>query len=628
MFCSSCGKEIENAKFCPFCGSPVEPDEAPAAEAAEAPAEAAAEEPKAEAAVEEPKAEEPAAETTAEAAPEAETASAPEAEAPAEAEKSAEAAPEAQTVVADAVIDAADAANLKASTGEKLNEHTPVETVPISNSFSATPTATAPVSEAFAAPGTVNANAPVAEPAAPVEAEAEDDEEEEKPKKKGKKIAIIIISIAAALILLVGAGVGVFFYLLNSKYTQATQAFEDEDYEKSLQLFTELNTYKDSEYWAEASQVELDYQKVDALVDAEDWDGAIKILKEVESFYGKETKGLEAKTLMSDCEIVKDAIADKSEGNYTLAKGKFNQLIKIKDKYIKEPVLCDAHEAEKTKQWILVIVNCYGLQIGDYDLKFLNAPNGDTDKLISDAFTKDSDDYKAIEAVMKPEGDEEKALVENAIKGLKLKQALRLAEEMKYDEALNLLKELGDFDEAAAKYKTVSEEYQNYKDSYAGAEAYYNNGEFYKAMMAWMKIEKYLDSSERAKTCEQKMPSNGSMKKGSGGISMKIKAPSGMNTLIKIYNSKGEVSAQVFILAGNSATVKLGAGTYTMKVAYGTKWYGDKDLFGGTGIYLQLKNGSSNNFTLKKNHSYTLTLQSGTSGNVGADTVSGGAGGM
>ena len=620
MFCSSCGKEIENSKFCPFCGSPVEAEEAPAAEA---PAEAVSEEPKAESP--ESPAEEPAAETAAEVAPEAEAT----AEAAPEAEKSAEAEPEAKTVVADAVIDAADAANLKASSEETLGNHTPVETVPISNSFSAAPSATAPVSAAFAAPGTVDTNAPVAEPAAPVEAEAEseEDDEDEKP-KKGKKIAVIIISIAAALILLVGAGVGVFFYLMNSKYTQATQAFEDEDYEKSLQLFTELNTYKDSAYWAEASQVELDYQKVDSLVDAEDWDGAIKILKEVESFYGKDTKGLEAKALMSDCALVKEAIADKSEGNYSLAKGKFNQLIKIKDKYIKEPVLCDAHEAEKNKQWLNVIISCYGLQIGDYDLKYLNNPNGDNDKIISDAFTKESDDYKAIEAVMKPEGDEEKALVENALKGLKLKQAIRLAGEMKYDEALNLLKELGDFDEAQAKYTSINEEYQGYKDSYAAAEAYYNNGEYYKAMMAWMKIEKYLDSAERAKTCEQKMPSNGSMKKGSGSISMKVKAPAGMNTLIKIYNSKGEVAAQVFILAGNSATVKLGAGTYTMKVAYGTKWYGEKDLFGGTGIYLQLKNGTSNNFTLKKNHSYTLTLQSGTSGNVGADTVSGGAGGM
>ena len=139
--------------------------------------------------------EEPAAETAAEAAPEAEA----PAEAAPEAEKSAEAEPEAKTVVADAVIDAADAANLKASSEETLGNHTPVETVPISNSFSAAPSATAPVSAAFAAPGTVDTNAPVAEPAAPVEAEAEseEDDEDEKP-KKGKKIAIIIISIAAA----------------------------------------------------------------------------------------------------------------------------------------------------------------------------------------------------------------------------------------------------------------------------------------------------------------------------------------------------------------------------------------------------------------------------------------------
>ena len=604
MFCSSCGKEIENSKFCPFCGSPVDSAEAPAAEA-EAPAEAA-EEPKAETPAEEPAAEapaeaveEPKAEETAEAAPEAEAPA--EAVEESKAEETAEAAPEAETVIADAVIDAADAAKLKTSA-----EETPVEPAPAApaNAFAAAPTATEPVTDAFAAPGTVDANKPVE---APVVAEPEAEaEEEEKPKKKGKKIAIIIISIAAALILLAGAGVGVFFYLLNSKYTQATEAFENEDYEKSLQLFTELNTYKDSAYWAEASQVELDYQKVDALVEAEDWDGAVKILKEVSDFYDTDTKGVEASALMTDCNIIKDAFNDKNAGNYSSAKGKFRQLTKLKDKYAKEPALCEAHEAEKSKQWMTVITTCYGIQIKDYELNYLKNPTGDNDKIISDAFTKDSDDYKAIE----------------------LKQALRLADEMKYDEALALLEELGDFDEAKAKYTSVKEEYQKYKDSYAAAEAYYNNGEYYKAMMAWMKIEKYLDSNERAKSCEQKMPSNGSMKKGSGAISLKIKAPATMNTLIRVYNSKGEVAAQVFIEAGKNATVKLGAGTYTMKVAYGNKWYGEKDLFGGTGIYLQLKNGTSNNFTLKKNHSYTLTLQSGTSGNVGADTVSGGAGGM
>ena len=628
MFCSSCGKEIENAKFCPFCGSPVEsaaPVEAAAEPAAEAPAAEPA--PEAEAPAEAP------VEAAPEAAPEAPAeavAAEPAAEAPAEAapEAPAEAAPEAETVVADAVIDAADAANLKTSAEETPVEPAPVEAAPAANAFAAAPTATAPVTSAFAAPGTVNANAPVE--AAPVaEAPAAEPVVEEKPKKKkGKKIAITIICIVAALILLAGAGVGVFFYMLNSKYTQATQAFEDEDYEKSLQLFTELNTYKDSAYWAEASQVEIDYQKVDALVEAEDWDGAVKILKEVESFYGSDSKGVEAKALKTDCEIVKDAFNDKQAGNYSSAKGKFGQLTKLKDKYAKQPALCQAHEEEVNKNWLSVIATCYGIQIGDYELSYLNNPATDNDKVISEAFKNNSDDYKAIEAVMKPETDEEKALVENAIKGLKIKHAVKLAEDMKYDEALALLEEIGDFEDAKEKYTAIKEEYQNYKDSYAAAESYYNNGEYYKAMTAWQKISKYLDSAERAKTCEQKMPGNGSMKKGSGKIGLKVYAPSGYNTLIRIYNSKGEVVGQIFIAAGKNATVKLNAGTYTMKVAYGTKWYGEKDLFGGAGIYLQLKNGTSDNFTLKKNYNYTLRLQSGTSGNVGADTVSGGASGM
>ena len=205
----------------------------------------------------------------------------------------------------------------------------------------------------------------------------------------------------------------------------------------------------------EASQVELDYQKVDALVEAEDWDGAVKILKEVSDFYDTDTKGVEASALMTDCNIIKDAFNDKNAGNYSSAKGKFRQLTKLKDKYAKEPALCEAHEAEKSKQWMTVITTCYGIQIKDYELNYLKNPTGDNDKIISDAFTKDSDDYKAIEAIMKPEGDEEKALVETALKGLKLKQALRLADEMKYDEALALLEELGDFDEAKAKYTSV-----------------------------------------------------------------------------------------------------------------------------------------------------------------------------
>ena len=116
--------------------------------------------------------------------------------------------------------------------------------------------------------------------------------------------------------------------------------------------------------------------------------------------------------------------------------------------------------------------------------------------------------------------------------------------------------------------------------------------------------------------------------KSSGSITMNINAPAKINALLRVYNSSNEVVAQVFIAAGKSSSIKLNAGTYTIKVAYGTEWYGETDLFGAKGAYLQLKNGTSESFTLKKNYKYTLKLQSGTSGNVGSSTVGGGAAGM
>ena len=163
---------------------------------------------------------------------------------------------------------------------------------------------------------------------------------------------------------------------------------------------------------------------------------------------------------------------------------------------------------------------------------------------------------------------------------------------------------------------------------YEEAQKYFDNGEFYKAKAAWTEISFWKDSKDKASKCVQTMPENGSMKKGSGSITMNINAPAEINALLRVYNSSNEVVAQVFIAAGKSSSIKLNAGTYTIKVAYGTEWYGETDLFGAKGAYLQLKNGTSESFTLKKNYKYTLKLQSGTSGNVGSSTVGGGAAGM
>ena len=630
MICSNCGKEIEGGKFCPFCGTAVEAPESPAAEtpAEEATPEVPAEEPAAEEAAETPAEEAPAAEAEIKEEPAAEEKPAEEtpAEAPAEDAKAEETPADAPVIeetpaseepVAEAAPEEPSVLEPVEAISSEVTEVAPIENPTVQSPIEAAP-APAPAEAAPApAPAEPAAEAaPVA--AAPVAA---------KP-KKSKKPLIIILSIIGAVIILAGAGVGIFYYLLVQKYNKATDAFDSGDYEQSLKLYTELKSFKDSEYWAECSQVELDYQKVDGLIEQDDLDGAITILKEVVDFYGTDSKSDDALALMKECETVKEAFSDKNAKNYFEAKNKFTSLSKLKDKYAVQVNLCDAHLAETNRAWMTVIANIYGIQTNDLGLAYLKSPKTDDDKFISKAYTDGTTEYDKITSIVKPADDEQKSMLENAIKGLKYDNAFKLMEELKFEEAMAIFTELGDFLDAKTQYDVAKGKLDDYNKKYEAAQALYDNGEFYKAMVAWNAISEWKDSAEKAKTCKQTMPDNGSMKKGSGNISMKINAPSSINALLRVYNSSGSVVAQVFIAAGKNATIKLGAGTYTIKVAYGTEWYGEKDLFGAKGAYLQLKNGTSESFTLKKNYSYTLTLQSGTSGNVGSKTVSGGADGM
>lgn len=604
MFCSTCGKEVEDSKFCPFCGSPIEAATAPAEEPA---AEAAPEAKEAEAPSEEPKAEaEAPAETPAE-----EPAAEPEAPAEASAEEPAAEPAPSQPEILEPVE----------AISSEVTAVSPIETPA---------PAPSPIDEAAMAPAP--AEAPVAAPAPEAAPEVDSQErpapEAITPKKKSKKPLIIVLSVIAAVILLVGAGIGVFFYLLVQKYNKASEAFENGNYEESLELYTQLKTFKDSEYWAQCSQVELDYQKVDGLIETEDFDGAITILTEVEEFYGSDSKGREAKALKTECETVKEAFAQKDQKNYFEAKGKFNSLTKFKEKYASQVNLCDAHLAETNRAWMIVIANIYGIQTGDLELQFITSPKTDDDKFISSAYNDGTTDYDKINSIVKPADDEQKALVESAIKGLKYDNAFKLMEEKKYEEALAIFNELGDFLDASTQAGVAKGKIDELNKKYEEAQKYFDNGEFYKAKAAWTEISFWKDSADKASKCVQTMPENGSMKKGSGNITMNINAPAKINALLRVYNSSNEVVAQVFIAAGKSSSIKLNAGTYTIKVAYGTEWYGETDLFGAKGAYLQLKNGTSDSFTLKKNYKYTLKLQSGTSGNVGSSTVGGGAAGM
>ena len=84
---------------------------------------------------------------------------------------------------------------------------------------------------------------------------------------------------------------------------------------------------------------------------------------------------------------------------------------------------------------------------------------------------------------------------------------------------------------------------------------------------------------------------------------------------------------QVFIRAKQSSYLNMAVGTYTMKVGYGTEWYGEIDLFGPGGRYSQLLNGSDPSFEMKSGYTYELTLGGVADGNVGSRNLDG-AGGM
>lgn len=563
MFCGNCGKPIENVSECPFCGAPVKGVITPAPVEAQAEAEAPVQAPEAE--VKEDAEVQPAAVETAE-------------------QPAAESQPVAEAQPAPAPAPAPEAAP-------------------------------APVAEAIPVEGT----APAVQATAPV-AEA-------KPKKKNKAL-ILVLSIVGGVILLAAIAVGAIFFVLTSKYNAAQEAFDNGDYSTALDGFTELKSFKDSEYMAEYSQIEMDYLLIDGLADAHEFDTAIEILNDRADFFGKDSEGKEAEALAAEYLIVKNAYEEKEAGLYSIASSDFDSLVVLKDKYKNEPLLCQAYVNKEAENWLGMIIPLYGIQAGDYDLDYMYSPSNEDESYLYNCNMDNSADAEKLEAIMKPADDEQKELVDYAIQGIKRDNAVALMEDYKFDEAMAIFKELGDFPRASEYYSQCEEKLKYCEDQYSAAQKHYDDGEFYKAEEAWKSIPKYKDSADKASKCEQTLPETGACKKENGsGTKLVINAPKSENILVRFYDSSNNCVIQVFVRAGGSVTLNIKPGSYTEKVAFGSKWYGEKDLFGGTGKYREFNDGKPETFS--KNYKYTITYSYGpaTGGNA-ASSIPGGADGM
>ena len=452
------------------------------------------------------------------------------------------------------------------------------------------------------------------------------------PAKKGKggKKAFLIIGGVAVLVILALILFRVFDHNAKvKKYNEGVAQMESKDYDAALKTFTELGSFDDSEYMASFAQMELDYLTLDDEVKAGNYSRVVEILESRSEFYADSEIGEQAAALAKEYGTVSEAYEAKDSGNYAEAAEKFESLDTIRNDYGKDKCMCRAHVAESEQNWSDIIVNLYAVQSSDYDLAFLEDPQSDEAAVISESVASgEALEPDTVAEILQTDTDEAEALKGTAIKGLKYDAAKAKLDAGKYEDAMTAFEELGDFLDSAECYTQAKDGYDALQATYDEAGEHFENEEYYQARELYLSISDFKDAAEKAESCKQPLPENGALKKGNGGIAFTITAPDiGKSVFVKIYDSDGDTVGQVFLHSGSSSTVSMAAGSYTIKVAYGTDWYGEKDLFGDDGIYYQLLNGSSEQFGMENGYTYTLELLVSTDGNVGSESL-GGAGDM
>jgi hypothetical protein len=115
-------------------------------------------------------------------------------------------------------------------------------------------------------------------------------------------------------------------------------------------------------------------------------------------------------------------------------------------------------------------------------------------------------------------------------------------------------------------------------------------------------------------------PSNGEVQTYTAGTPLAdftIRSAPGTNYLVKLADpGNGNVAMTVFVIGGNTVNVKVPLGTYLVKYASGTKWYGYRDLFGPTTSYSKADAPLSFSQNGSEISGYTITLYKVENGNL------------
>ena len=129
------------------------------------------------------------------------------------------------------------------------------------------------------------------------------------------------------------------------------------------------------------------------------------------------------------------------------------------------------------------------------------------------------------------------------------------------------------------------------KIAYDDACALFAEGKYYSAKVAF-ENSGYGDWEERAAACIQPMPANGelwhsdSLKSDEMQLVLTVESEdSDTGRYFAVYTDKKELAETLFIKGAGSVETWLPGGNYYIKDAFGTEWYGEKELFGPDGHY-------------------------------------------
>ncbi len=132
-------------------------------------------------------------------------------------------------------------------------------------------------------------------------------------------------------------------------------------------------------------------------------------------------------------------------------------------------------------------------------------------------------------------------------------------------------------------------------DIYQQAEEYLSAGRNYEAKKLFQSIAGFSDSSARAKKCSVSYPATGTLYtnpsylNGTGIIRIVSGANMKQPMYLKVYNSSSdELVATAWVNLNTQTDIYLPLGTYDVKYASGSDWYGETDMFGADGTYREI----------------------------------------